>query len=229
MNTAHTSFTAFGEPVVSAERKTLTRVAMLTAGPVRGHQNWTDEQFLSDLARLGQSAEHGIKVRFGHPPMCQDAIGTELGVARNWRVEGDTVFADIEFIETPENAKKIAHLLAFAEDAPYHIGNSIEFLEQIPTDEDGNPYMVEYEGKEWLKTGIAELHGTAIVSDPAATNGVFSAQRRLEQRQVATWLSQNRLSVVEMLRANPDLHSLAMEVCLEAEGVSPDEIFSAIK
>lgn len=225
----HTYFTAFGTPAVDAEKKTMTRVAMLQQGLVRGHDVWADELFVDQLVELGNQNEAGVKLRFGHPPLCQDAIGTEIGLAKNWRKEGDTAYADLEFIETPENAKKIAHIFALAETAPHLVGNSIEFECEFRTDDEGEIEYEKVEDKKYPKIGCKSLSGTAIVSDPAATPGLFSAQQRLDSKLVSKWLSENRKSIVELFKANPGLHELAMGLCFEVEGVPVEQVLAHIK
>jgi hypothetical protein len=208
-----------GFAAVDPQAKTLTGVVMCRVGPAYGHGEWVDQLFIDKLVELGQSSQLGIKVRFGHPPMCQDAIGTELGLAHNWRVDGERALADLTFIETPENAKKIAHIIKYAAEAPHTMGNSIEFCYENRKDEEGEDETYEHEGHALALITPTKLTGTAMVSDPAATEGVFTAQKRLDAGLARKWLASNRGELVAMLAASPELNELVVSACMEAAGV----------
>ena len=79
---------------VDRDTETLHGVQICVAGEARGHDIWMDETFIAAVADAGNAAgPAGIKVRFGHPAMCSDALGTYLGRATHFRV-GEVVRAD---------------------------------------------------------------------------------------------------------------------------------------
>jgi hypothetical protein len=155
----------------------LTNVAICTTGEARGHGVWADEAFLRELVRQGNAAPHGVKARYGHPPLGQDAIGTELGRFRRWRLVhraalstewGYPVWqavADLEFVRTPENEGAIGHVVALATADPALIGASVEFLPGTPrvatTTGPGNPRGLPLET-------LHRLLAVALTSDPAS-------------------------------------------------------------
>ena len=156
-------------------------VAVTTEGEAKGHGVWLNAAFVDEVIRLGNEQTQGVKVHYGHSPMCTDALGTELGRARNFRRENNRAVADITFTRTPENAGQIDHILTFAKQDPTMFGQSIVFKQGESVDENGEPFRKANgklaDGKEYAT--IQELHATDFTSDPAATNGIFS-QRKTE-------------------------------------------------
>ena len=72
---------------IDTENEVLHDVQITLEGEALGHGVWLDRQFCEDVAAAGNATgDVGLKVRYGHPAMCSDAIGTELGRAKNFRV-----------------------------------------------------------------------------------------------------------------------------------------------
>ena len=65
---------------VDKENEVLHGVQITLEGEAKGHGVWLDRAFCEDVADAGNSmGDAGVKVRFGHPAMCSDALGTYLG------------------------------------------------------------------------------------------------------------------------------------------------------
>lgn len=120
---------------VDREARTLHDVQITLEGEARGHGVWLDRAFCEDVAKAGNAmGAAGVKVRFGHPAMCSDAIGTYLGRARNFRVvdvtrkeSGEKAAGVIADVELDQNADRTEWVLNMAESAPDTFGQSIVF------------------------------------------------------------------------------------------------------
>lgn len=146
---------AFGEAAPDAETETLKGVQIVLEGEAKGHGVWLDREFVEAVAAAGNAAgAAGIKVRYGHPSMCADAIGTELGRARNFRVEefarvvdGEAtpaagVVADVLILKSAHSAPQgdiARHVLDVAAEDPSQFGMSIVFTyaDWVVKDADG--------------------------------------------------------------------------------------------
>ena len=102
---------------VDAENEVLHDVQITLEGEARGHNVWLDREFCEAVAAAGNATgDVGVKVRYGHPAMCSDALGTELARAKNFRmvevertVDGETarcagVVADIHMLKSAHSA-----------------------------------------------------------------------------------------------------------------------------
>lgn len=127
---------------VDREARVLHDVQITLEGEAKGHNVWLDRQFCEDVAAAGNKmGDAGVKVRFGHPAMCSDALGTYLGRATNFRVaefkrkcacaDGTEQVVDcagvIADIALDEHADRTEWVLNMAESAPGTFGQSIVF------------------------------------------------------------------------------------------------------
>ncbi len=155
---------ALGE--VDAENEVLRDVQIVLEGEAKGHGVWLDREFVESVAAAGNATgDVGLKVRYGHPAMCADAIGTELARARDFRVveverdvDGEkvsaaAVVADIHMLKSAHSAPQgdiVAHVMATAAEDPRQFGQSIVFTyaDWVVKDADGNrhSYRAEVEG-----------------------------------------------------------------------------------
>ena len=63
-------------------------------------RKWTaDAETLQQVTQFGQHARNGIKARFTHPNMSNDGMGSYLGRWSNFRLDGDTVRADLHIAD----------------------------------------------------------------------------------------------------------------------------------
>lgn len=155
---------------IDEENEVLHDVQITLEGEARGHGVWLDREFCEAVAAAGNATgDVGLKVRYGHPSMCSDAIGTELGRAKNFRVvdlereiDGKKVrcagvLADIHLLNSAHSAPQgdiATHVLKVAAEDPKQFGQSIVFTyaDWVVKDADGvrHSYNQEcVEGREY--------------------------------------------------------------------------------
>lgn len=159
---------------------TIAGAAIMQAGVVKDGRFEVDAKTLKQLVTLGNHGKLGVKVRFGHPSMSDDALGTFLGRAKNFRLDtegglarGDIFFDDSSF-RTPSGDLG-GYVLDLAKNDPSAFGMSVvvrgerEFRikkDGTPeTDADGNalPPLLR----------VKSFFAVDFVDAPAATNSVF--------------------------------------------------------
>ena len=167
-------------------------VQITLEGEAKGHGVWLDREFCEAVAAQGnQNPDVGLKVRYGHPAMCSDAIGTELGRAKNFRVvdfdrtvDGETVkaagvIADIAILASAHAAPQgdiARHVIETAKEDPGQFGQSIVFTyaDWKVKDADGNNHF--------YKTEVDEPMAAWEKEHPDATINEYCAKRNeLEQ------------------------------------------------
>jgi hypothetical protein len=187
-----TSFAAAPSLKVDVETGTIKGVAIARVGEAKGHGVFLDQEFINEIVRLGNAKQNakgepsGIKVRFGHPNMCSTALGTFLGRAKNFYVEGEFARADLFLSRSAKDAPGgdlYNYVLQLAKTNPDMFGMSIVFEpgQSIKIGEDGikipetDPEFDSIDGNVF--TSINKLLAADVVDDPAATDeGIFSAK-----------------------------------------------------
>jgi hypothetical protein len=167
----------FSAPVANIDRELgiIQGVTIARIGAAKGHGGFIDRTFLLQIVDNAASKPAGIKARFGHPNMCSQALGTYLGRFKNYSYQSDKVNADLYLDSTARSTPDgdlFTYVLEMAEKNPDMFGASIvfEIAESVFLQE-----MVE--GKEVEKEyfRLKDLRATDIVDEPAATDGLFSA------------------------------------------------------
>jgi hypothetical protein len=121
--------------------------------------------------------------------MCSTALGTYLGRFHNYSFNGNAVTADLHLdnsSKTSPNGNLFDYVITMAETNPDMFGASIAFeSDAFDTAE------IESEGTKKTVNlfRLKELRATDIVDDPAATNGLFSADTL--PGQATAFLDQN--------------------------------------
>ena len=163
---------------IDAENEVLHDVQITLEGEAKGHGIWLDRKFCEAVAEQGNATgDVGLKVRYGHPAMCSDAIGTELGRAKNFRVadvertiDGQTVkcagvVADIHLLKSAHSAPQgdiAKHVLETAKEDPGQFGQSIVFTyaDWKVKDADGNDHSYNEEVQkpydEWCESEVGK-------------------------------------------------------------------------
>ena len=171
---------------VDKENEVLHGVQITLEGEVRGHGVYLDREFCEAVAAAGNATgDVGLKVRYGHPAMCSDALGTELGRAKNFevrdiervtdsgeRVTVAGVFADVEILKSAHSAPQgdiAKHVLEMAAEDPGQFGQSIVFTyaDWVVKDKDGNrhSYMGEVVDPEDKEQALSEKQWFAQSAD----------------------------------------------------------------
>lgn len=131
-------------PRVDREAGVIRGASATQAVEALGHGVMLDAKTLKQVADLGNAAGgKGLKVRFTHPGMCSDGLGTMVGHATNFRVEGDRVPCDIALdpsSKTSPRGDQYNYVLDMAERNPTDFGLSIVFS--------GSPVFVLEDGSE---------------------------------------------------------------------------------
>lgn len=113
----------------------LKGVAIVTEGRAEGHGVRLDSEFVENVVKLGNDKKLGVKVRFGHPTMSSESLGTFIGRAKNLRMERDAQGislgrGDIQISETAAetpNGNLAGYITSLATKEPDVFGMSIVF------------------------------------------------------------------------------------------------------
>jgi hypothetical protein len=214
---------------IDTEKEILHGVQITLEGEALGHGVWLDREFCTAVAEQGNATgEVGLKVRYGHPAMCSDALGTELGRAKNFRVvdfertiEGKKVkcagvIADVQLLQAAHSAPQgdiAAHVLAMAKEDPKQFGQSIVFTyaDFKSTDKDGKAIkcsefessddFFEAAGENKIYAVLGKLHGSDFTDTPAATDGIFSTNTLAEE---ATEMLEDHPQLRQVLLSKPE-------------------------
>ncbi len=156
---------------VDMETRTIYGAKAMQFGPlVDGDvRPWkVDGVTLSQLAKLINDRPSGVKMRFAHPNMSRDGMGSHVGRASNARVigEGSDQYVSIDAKIGAANKAKADHVLDMAANYPEDFGLSIapvrdeQAMSKIEPDEDG-----------LIPIRIKSLRAIDFVDEPAATRG----------------------------------------------------------
>jgi hypothetical protein len=193
----------FSAPVANIDRELgiIQGVTIARIGPAKGHNGFVDRSFLLQIVDNAASKPAGIKARFGHPNMCSQALGTYLGRFKNYSYTGDQVKADLHLDDTAKNTPSgdlYTYVLDMAEKNPDMFGASIVFEigESVFLEEDVDGEKIE---KEYFR--LKELRATDIVDEPAATDGLFSANTF---PGIATQFLDENPEIMDLIFSKPD-------------------------
>ena len=193
----------FSAPVANIDRELgiIQGVTIARIGPAKGHNGFVDRAFLLQIVDNAASKPAGIKARFGHPNMCSQALGTYLGRFKNYSYSGDQVKADLHLDDTAKNTPSgdlYSYVLDMAEKNPDMFGASIVFEigESVFLEEEVDGEKIE---KEYFR--LKELRATDIVDEPAATDGLFSANTF---PGIATQFLDENPEIMDLIFTKPD-------------------------
>ncbi len=173
--------------------------AIVTRGEAETHDLWLDDTFLRQVAAGINSGKGGnkagMKLRFTHPSLSGDGMGKYLGRAKNARVDGDMVRADLHFApsahETPEG-DLAAYVMQLAKDAPDAFGTSIaykgddvaeeEFVASHSTDRGHFTSPDSDNTEHFPHLRLRQLTAVDVVDEPAANpDGLFHREQEIAQ------------------------------------------------
>lgn len=172
---------------VSVEGDVIQGCSLVTVGEALGHGVQLDASFVKDCYEQATKLKMGLKSRFGHPSMCNEALGTYLGRFKNFSLseDGTQLFGDLHIAASSHKSPHGdigAYVTQLAKDDPEAFGTSIVFAVggYYAFDDEGEQHEVDpfdYDGvdeKPFVKLG--KLHDCDFVDEPAANpNGLFSA------------------------------------------------------
>lgn len=172
---------------VDREKGLIRGASAIQAVEALGHDMLIDEITLFQTSKLGNEASAGIKMRFTHPGMCDDALGKMVGRATNFRIAGDKVLVDVQLNDasavSPQGDLR-DYILTLAEEDPEAFGLSIAFINRPVykfadgSERDASDFAEvpkdAVEGKPFAR--IEKLRAVDFVDEPAANrDGLFSA------------------------------------------------------
>lgn len=165
--------------------------AVCTVGEALGHYMWCDTTMLNQIVDFGNSKPNGLKARFTHPGLSSDGLGSFLGRAKNFSLDGEVVRADLHLDETSHDTPDGdlgKYAMDLAESDPEAFGSSIVFrpdykaeeefrLANQEVDDSGNSKFKSPDPrnkKNYQHARIAELRAVDVVDEPAANpDGLF--------------------------------------------------------
>jgi len=142
-------------------------VSILEIGEAKGHDLFVDEISLEKALVLMASAKNGTKVKINHGSGLNDVVG----FARNPRIEGDKLVADLRLLR---NSPHYGLIKEMAAEAPDQFGVSLAFVNESET----------INGKDYIRP--QSIASADLVSSPAATNGLFEEMVKFMQKFAET-------------------------------------------
>jgi len=129
-------------------------VSILEVGEAKGHDLFVDKASLETALKLMSNAKNGVKVKMNHG----SGLDAVVGFARNPRIEGDKLVADLRLLR---NSPHYGLIKEMASEAPDQFGVSLAFVNESET----------INGKDYIRP--QSIASADLVSSPAATNGLF--------------------------------------------------------
>jgi hypothetical protein len=162
-----------GVGTIDVDKGILLGVKVIEIGSVNDARPfYVDGETLEQIERLGNQPAKGVKVRYTHAGS-EDAMGSHLGRATNFRIDGDCVRADItlaksSFISPRGNLG--GYVLTLAEEDSLSLGMSVAGTLDGET-------MSDLDDGGMMPLRFLDLYSADVVADPAATrDGLFSQQ-----------------------------------------------------
>jgi hypothetical protein len=136
------------------EEMELGGVSILEVGEAKGHDLFVDKTSLETALKIMQKAKNGLKIKMNHG----SGLEAVCGFARNPRIEGDKLVADLRLLR---NSPHYGLIKEMASEAPDQFGVSLAFVNESET----------INGKDYIRP--QSIASADLVSSPAATNGLF--------------------------------------------------------
>jgi hypothetical protein len=142
-------------------------VSILEVGEAKGHDLFVDKKSLESALGIMKSAKNGVKVKMNHG----SGLDAVVGFARNPRIEGDKLVADLRLLR---NSPHYGLIKEMAAEAPDQFGVSLAFVNESET----------INGKDYIRP--QSIASADLVSSPAATNGLFEEMVKFMQKFAET-------------------------------------------
>ena len=145
------------------EELELPGVSILEEGEAKGHDLFVDKVSLEKALEIMKAAKNGVKVKMNHGSGLHDCVG----FARNPRIEGNRLVADLRLLR---NSPHYGLIKEIAAEAPDQFGVSLAFVNESET----------IDGKDYIRP--QSIASADLVSSPAATNGLFEEMVKFMQK-----------------------------------------------
>jgi hypothetical protein len=159
----------------------ITGAAAITRGEALGHGAWVDSFAVDSVVELGNRSPKGVKVRFTHPGLSADGMGTQLGRMKNFRREGDRAVGDVHLSRTAHKTPDgdlAEYVMNMADEDAEAFGMSIVFEHDRGAE---NRFHAEHENEDgyfqspdadnssnYSHIRLAKLWASDVVDEPAA-------------------------------------------------------------
>jgi hypothetical protein len=180
-------------------------VSILEVGEAKGHDLFVDKKSLESALGIMKSAKNGVKVKMNHG----SGLDAVVGFARNPRIEGDKLVADLRLLR---NSPHYGLIKEMAAEAPDQFGVSLAFVNESET----------INGKDYIRP--QSIASADLVSSPAATNGLFEEMVKFMQKfaETQTKCSGETIKMGYMVGGKPIPTDLP-EAQVEGEGLTKEE------
>jgi len=137
------------EARLEEESTIIPNVYILSQGEARGHDLFIDKTSIEKAYELMSKAPNGVKVKMNHG----SGLEAVLGFARNPRIEGDKLMADLHLLKSSPHYALVKEM---ANEAPDQFGVSLAFLNESET----------IGGKDYIRP--QRIESADLVSSPAS-------------------------------------------------------------
>ena len=187
------------------EELELPGVSILEVGEAKGHDLYVDRTSLEKALEVMKKAKNGTKVKVDHGT----GLASVVGFARNPRIEGDKLVADLRLLKSSPHYDLIKEMAA---EAPDQFGVSLAFVNESET----------IDGKDYIRP--QSIASADLVSSPAATNGLFEEMVKFMQKfaETQTKCSGGTIKMGYMAGGKPIPVDLP-EAQIEGEGLTKEE------
>lgn len=171
---------------VDTQAQIIRGAKVIQLGDINDSRPWTvDQQTLAQVVQFGNQPNKGLKARFTHPNMSDDGLGKYLGRWQDFRVEGDSVLADLHISASAKSTPGgdlAQYVLDLVQEDPGALGVSV-VMDLAP-----EMYQQQEPGtKQPLR--MTGLRAADVVDEPAATRGgMFDLQSPAGLPALATWI-----------------------------------------
>jgi len=202
---AAVAYRTYRDEDAEMEELELGGVSILEVGEAKGHDLFVDKKSLESALGIMKSAKNGVKVKMNHG----SGLDAVVGFARNPRIEGDKLVADLRLLR---NSPHYGLIKEMAAEAPDQFGVSLAFVNESET----------INGKDYIRP--QSIASADLVSSPAATNGLFEEMVKFMQKfaETQTKCSGETIKMGYMVGGKPIPTDLP-EAQVEGEGLTKGE------
>jgi hypothetical protein len=167
---------------VDRQKKAILGYVVAQRGVFKDKRGEFDDLSLRKVVELMRAEPAGLKSRFGHPTLSEDGVGKYLGRAKNPRLDGDRVRADLFFdptaFKTP-GGDLATYLMDLAESDPDALSSSLVLQSdyEAKLDAKGRAVIDPDTGEPAPQLWRPKLlHASDVVDTGDAVDGLLSAE-----------------------------------------------------
>jgi hypothetical protein len=153
---------------------TISGVAVITCGVAAGHDLTIDEVMCQQVMTMGNAQPNGLPVYWTHGTPDKDRLGDYLGYLKNFSFDGQSVRADFTLSDIADKLQPLkSYVLGLAKENIEELGLSIEFTRDAIAELE---YAANNPTEEQPHARVLELHGCAVVAEPAANAALLHSE-----------------------------------------------------